>query len=238
MSFLARTQAGSLLVEGPSLVWLSTSESGGEAAPLRLVFEGGAPRAKAAGLDRQIGVSNYLLGNDATQWRQNIPHFSRVKTSGLYRGVDLLLYGSGERLEFDLVFFPGARPEAVNLKLEGADALRLSPEGDLVIRNSGREILLRRPVVYQEDQSGRHSVEAAYALLGPRCVGLKLDAYDRRRTLVVDPVIAFSTYHGGDYQDSASRRGVRSLGQRLRGGIHQLQPVPHHRRSVPDHTPL
>ncbi len=62
VSFLARTQAGSLLVEGPSLVWLSTSESGGETAPLRLVFEGGAPRAKAAGLDRQIGVSNYLLG--------------------------------------------------------------------------------------------------------------------------------------------------------------------------------
>ncbi len=127
-----------------------------------------------------------------------------MKTSGLYRGVDLLLYGNGEHLEFDLVFSPGARPEAVNLKLEGADALRLSPEGDLVIRNSGREILLRRPVVYQEDRSGRHSVEATYALLGLRRVGLKLGEFDRHRALVVDPVLAFSTYHGGDYQDFAS----------------------------------
>ena len=211
-SFTARTGAGSVLVEGPSLVWLSASEAGREAAPLRLVFERSNPQAETEGLEPQRGVSNYFLGNDASQWRTGVPHYSRVKTSGLYRGVDLLLYGNGEHLEFDLIFSPGTRPDAVRLKLEGADALRLSPEGDLVIRTSGREVRLRRPVVYQDGRAGRQSVGAAYALLGPRRVGLKLGQYDRSRSLVVDPVLVFSTYHGGEYNDSAVAVACDPLG--------------------------
>src|SRR5262249_25781511 len=50
--------------------------------------------ARVVGLDRLPGVTNYLIGNDSSKWRTNVPGFARVKYEGIYPGVDLVYYGN------------------------------------------------------------------------------------------------------------------------------------------------
>ena len=46
---------------------------------LTMQLLGSNPAAQAFGLDRLPGVSNYLIGNDPSQWHTNIPNYARVE---------------------------------------------------------------------------------------------------------------------------------------------------------------
>ncbi|MGP8244713.1 MAG: SBBP repeat-containing protein, partial [Bryobacteraceae bacterium] len=92
----------------------------------------------------------------------------------------------------------------VRMKFDGASRLSLNPEGDLVINGAEGTVIEKRPVIYQQDSAGtaRTEVQGGYLLLGRHTVGLRLDRYDPKRALVVDPVLAYSTYMGGSGADS------------------------------------
>ena len=63
-------------------------------ATLRLQFVGADGRSpQPVGLDALPGKSHYFLGNDATGWRTNVPHYSKVVYKGVYPGIDLIFYG-------------------------------------------------------------------------------------------------------------------------------------------------
>ena len=46
---------------------------------LRLQLVGANPNPHIAGLEELPGKVNYLLGNDPTKWRTNLPTYARVK---------------------------------------------------------------------------------------------------------------------------------------------------------------
>ena len=60
------------------------------------------------GLDALPGTSNYFLGKDPRKWQTGIPHYEKVRYEGVYPGVDLIYYGNGSQLEYDLHVAPGA----------------------------------------------------------------------------------------------------------------------------------
>jgi hypothetical protein len=69
--------------------------------------------------------------------------------------------------------------------------------GDLVLYAAGGEIRQQRPRIYQEVAGVRQTVAGGYVLTGEREVAFHVDHYDATRPLVIDPVIAYSTYLGG-----------------------------------------
>lgn len=68
------------------------------------------------------GKINYFIDKDSTEWRTNIPTYSRVRYAAVYPGIDLVYYGNGGRLEYDFEVSPGADPSAIRLAFKGADA--------------------------------------------------------------------------------------------------------------------
>src|SRR5262249_30082151 len=96
----------------------------------------------------------------------------------------------------------GAGPDVIRLRFRGADRVRLTAEGDLVVASRGAEMVQKRAFIYQQDASGaRREVEGRYVLLGRNTVGLRLAGYDRKRQLVIDPVLSYLTYMGGSVTD-------------------------------------
>src|SRR5260370_110573 len=80
----------------------------------------------------------------------------------------------------------------------GADSMRLSENGDLLLQLGSDVITQRVPVVYQKKASGeRVVVPAAYRIATSREVTVKLERYDANAALVIDPVISFAAYTGG-----------------------------------------
>jgi hypothetical protein len=170
------------------------------------------PETKIAGVDSVPGRTDYFVGHDRAKWRTNVPSFSRVKYTDIYPGIDLVFYGNQRRLEYDFIVAPGADPRAINLSLEGARKLRLSPQGDLLVSVSGGEVAFKKPVVYQESRGQRREVEAAYRLGSNHRVNFSVGQYDRNSPLIVDPVLIYSTYLGGEGDDSGQAIAVDATG--------------------------
>ncbi|MEZ5400676.1 MAG: SBBP repeat-containing protein [Bryobacteraceae bacterium] len=170
-------------------------------ARIRMALDGADAAARGSGEARLESVSNYLAGNDRSHWRTGVPNFARVRYHGVYPGIDLVYYGNGRQLEYDFVVQPGSDPSRIGLRFEGANGLTLASNGDLVIAADGNEIRHRKPAVYQDTADGRRAVEGAYRIGENGIVRFEVAAYDRTRTLVIDPVLQFSTYFGGRSRD-------------------------------------
>ena len=165
---------------------------------------GANPGAAVEGVNELEGKVNYLLGNDPAQWRTNIPTFGRVRYSGVYRGIDLVYYGNQRHLEYDFVIAPGSDAGAIALEFAGAGRMEIeAATGDLLLGIGDKTIRQHKPVVYQETSAGRRNVEGRYALLGRGRVGFEVGAYDPSATLIIDPVLVYSTFLGGNHDTTA-----------------------------------
>jgi Beta-propeller repeat len=180
-------------------------------AILRMKLVNTNPKIEVSGQDELPGKSNYFIGNDPKKWQTNVQQFSKVRYEDIYPGVDLVYYGHQRELEYDFVLQPGASPEAIGLGVEGAKRLRLE-HGDLVLTTPAGDVRLRSPHIYQEANGVRHQVCGRYVIKSKSEVGFEVAAYDRRRALVIDPVLAYATYLGGSSTDHFHSIAVNSVG--------------------------
>jgi hypothetical protein len=166
---------------------------------LKMKIVGGAVSPEAAGLEQLAGHVNYFTGNDPQKWRTNVPTYARVNFHDVYPGVDLAYYGNHRQLEYDFIVAPQADPSSITMAIEGAK-LSLNTNGDLILASKGKEIRFQKPVTYQDVDGARREISSAYVLKSAHQVGFKVAAYDHTRPLIIDPVLAYSTYLGGTGQ--------------------------------------
>ena len=181
-------------------------------ATLRIRLEGANRSPKVAGMEELPGRSNYLIGTDARRWRTGVPAYAKVRYESVYPGIDAVYYGRQGQLEYDFVVAPGANPSRIRLAFEGARATRVDEGGDLVIKTDGGDVRQRRPVAYQETGGVRREVAARYAVDARGRVSFELGDYDHARTLVIDPVLVYSSYLGGLDADQGLSVAVDSAG--------------------------
>ena len=164
---------------------------------VRMQLAGANGKAEPVGADRLPGTANYILGNDPAQWHTNVPTFGKVRYAEIYPGVDLVYYGNQQQLEYDFVVAPGASVEPIRLHFAGAKKLKLDENGSLIIAAANGNIVFRKPLVYQMVDGGRRAVAGRFKLLAGNTVGFQAGRYDHSKALVIDPILAYSTYLGG-----------------------------------------
>lgn len=171
-------------------------------ANVRLRMVNSSMKAVPTGEDRLDGVSNYLLGKNPKNWITHITNYSRVLYSQIYPGISLVYYGSGAYMEHDFIVAPHANPALIRLSITGAKDVRLSPDGNLRLTTTAGVLVLEQPLAYQERDGVREPVKALFHLATDGRVSFSMGIYDTTRTLVIDPVLAFSTYLDGTYSDN------------------------------------
>src|SRR2546426_1585846 len=179
---------------------------------LRMKFLGANPTPRVTGVEELRGRSNYFIGNDPAKWRANVPTYAKVEYRGIYPGVNLVYYGNQRQLEHDFVVSPGADPKAITLAFEGMDGVAIDGLGDLVLRADGGGVRLRKPFVYQEQDGQRAVIPTRYVLKAERQVAFEVAAYDATKPLIIDPVLAYSTYLGGSGGDQGFGGAVDAVG--------------------------
>lgn len=168
----------------------SSTENRRSAITMRLV--GANSHATVEGLDRLPGISNYFIGNDSAKWRTNVPHYARVRYREIYPGIDLVYYGNGEQLEYDVVVAPGADPQAVLMAFDGADHLSINENGDVQMDIGRAQILQRKPRVYQVIRGRQANVRGEYRLTREMHVAFSVGDHDVTQPVFIDPVLSFS----------------------------------------------
>jgi len=197
VAFVSRGAGYQITVAADGVTMDFSQNSRSKPSSIRMSFPGGKSIPAVEGFELQLSHDNFLIGQDRSRWRTNVPQYGKVLVRGVYPGIDVVYYGNGRQLEYDLIVLPGADVSRIRLALEGADRLQITPGEDLAIHTGTQEVLLRKPKIYQEINNRKRQVSGRYVLNGKGNVGFEIAKYDHSRALIIDPVLNYSTYFGG-----------------------------------------
>jgi hypothetical protein len=180
---------------------------------LHLSFQGASPNPVLSGHDELSGHANFLIGNDAKDWKRDLPLYSKIKYSGLYPGITVEYAIDGQRIKSEYSVAPGSDPHHIILNYQDAQSAAINQEGALEIRADGIEMIEQAPVAYQTDSSGKRiAIESRYRLIDPHSAAFEVGDYDPSLPLVIDPTISYATYFGGSGTSSVTGIAVDSSG--------------------------
>jgi Bacterial Ig-like domain (group 3)/Beta-propeller repeat/Protein of unknown function (DUF1573) len=183
--------------------------------------------------DELPGKVNYFVGSDPTKWHGSIPTSRKVVQHNIYPGIDLVYHLDANTIEFDFQLAPDADPNAIRLELETSEPqhlssarVRLTPSGDLALSLGDGELRVRKPKAFQLTGGRLQPVLGDFALVTKNTLRFRVGPYDTRRALVIDPVLSYSTYLGGEANDGASALAIDSVGNAYITGFTQSVAFP------------
>ncbi|MCX6835359.1 MAG: hypothetical protein NTW07_09555, partial [candidate division Zixibacteria bacterium] len=175
-----------------------------ETIVLKAALVGANPNPAVSGDDLMDYRCNYFLGNDPSGWRTDVPNYQAVVLEEVYPGIDLAYYGNGRQMEYDFRVSAGADYSQIRIQYEGAEGLAIADDGALIVTTKWGEIKELAPVVYQTVGGGRRPVTARYEVQADHSLGFRLGPeLDPALPVVIDPVLVYSTYLGGSFNDAS-----------------------------------
>ena len=173
-----------------------------ESIAIKAFFVGANSNPRMIGSDKIEYKCNYFYGNEPDRWYTDVPNFNSITYREIYPGIDLKYYGNGKQMEYDFIISPGADPSVIQIKYDGIQSLSVNSDGELVVETEWGEIIEKRPVVYQIKDGVKKAIEGEYLTTNENSFGFQLDSdYDPALPLVIDPVLTYSTYLGGNSDD-------------------------------------
>jgi hypothetical protein len=214
IQFLSRERGyGLALQPGEALFTLSNGHAVTKGSPadaespatlVRMQLSGADSTSTASGEDLQITRTNYFIGKDPSHWHTDIPNYGRVHYRNIYPGIDLVYYGNQRQLEHDFIVSPNANASQITFTLSGATNISVDPKsGDLLVAANSGTLRFLKPVTYQSIRNQRVEIPSSYKLLANNQVSFSLGTYDHSQPLVIDPILTYSTYLGGNDDDFA-----------------------------------
>ncbi len=162
--------------------------------------------------------SNYFIGNNSANWRSGVKSYQTILYKGLYKGIDMQVYSEASMLKYDLVVYPGADPDMIQLQYTGVDKLTLQ-KGELQVTTSVGTATEMVPYAYQFIGNQRVPVKVSYQLKGMK-LGFKVSGkYDPQYPLVIDPTYIFSTVTGARSDNWGYTATYDAQGNFYGGGI-------------------
>jgi hypothetical protein len=170
----------------------------------RIVFEGCSERPILKGQKAVPSKSNYLDLNKPSRSITGIENYAALEYLNLYPSINVSYYGTQRKMEHDFRIAPGGDPSVIRLQFYGIANLRKTTNGDLRFEVDNVPMTQTLPISYQLVNGHRKAVSVEYVLLGGNRVSFGVHNWDGKHLLVVDPILANSTYLGGDTQEDSS----------------------------------
>ena len=141
--------------------------------------------------------SNYILGSDKSKWKSEVYSFSEVYFNQFYPNIDLYYISNNGQLSYNFLVLPLANPSQIQFILTGAESVRISEDGALVLKHRFGEIRESAPLAWTEDENGNKTKVACRFELSGDTVHFNLpNEYDKNQKLIIDPSLTFSTFTG------------------------------------------
>lgn len=193
-----------------TMLRLDSTREGGAPKGVSIQWLNASPALECLGDTPSEGSVSYFVGNDSKRWATNLPTFQKVRINHLYPGIDLLIYLSGGELEFDYLIQPHADPSRIRWLLraepggDGNVPVRLAADGSLRPADGSGAWVLKPPMTYQQLGADVLPISSRYVSSGQSEWALELAEYNPALPLVIDPVLSYSSYHGGAQIDQAN----------------------------------
>jgi gliding motility-associated-like protein len=143
--------------------------------------------------------TNYLIGNEKEKWITDIPNFQTLVYNNIYQGIDLKYYSEHNELKYDLIVQPDGDIEDIKLEFNGQQHIELK-NGKLEISTTSKKLIEHIPLAYQIINGKKVIVNVKYRLTN-NCVGFSCASYNKSAPLIIDPILFYATYVGGNGDD-------------------------------------
>lgn len=162
----------------------------------RVSFEGASDDVQVMPEKAEDSYNNYFIGNDKSKWAANCKIYKGVVYKNMYPGIDVRYYSDKGLLKYDMVINPGANPDNIIMKYEGAQKLFVK-NNQLVIQTSVGDVKELAPYSYQFDNvKGKTDVPCKYEIINGNTVRFKIKAFATDVPLIIDPTLIFSSLSG------------------------------------------
>lgn len=212
--YLLQGKNSTIYLTDDALVFhMSTVKDTAKKTPIFKMTYAGAKKTIAQGAAKLPGVANYLIGPDKNKWYTAIPTYAQVRYKGIYPGIDLVVWGSRNRLKYEFQLAPGSNANAIQIDYSGIEGLRLDDKGNLHITTAAGEVIDYAPFAYQQINGQRVKVQVSYRLIDKNSYGFSVTGdYDKSLPLIIDPDLTWSTFLGGNVEDSGEGIAIDSSG--------------------------
>jgi hypothetical protein len=165
----------------------------------RVLFElqGHNPNPAKEGKQKQEGYYNYLIGNDPSKHASFVGLYKEAVVKNVYQGIDIRYYFDKGSLRYDFIVHPNADPNQIKFTLRGQDKAYTKGDSKLCFTTRFGEVQMADLQTYQENKT----VASKFVKSG-NTWQVELAAYDKSKTLVIDPLV-YSTFIGDLAYDRA-----------------------------------
>jgi hypothetical protein len=201
---LDRTAAKSALQPAPS-----------QRSAIRMTLKGSSPTATMSPEKPLAGYVNYLTGDKSHSYT-GLPTYAATRVASAYQGIDVVYYGTDRQLEYDFVVAPHSDPAQIHLAIDGAHPT-LEADGtvrlQIALPKRDTDIIFHKPVLYQQIDGKRHPIDGAFSVAANGEISFRVGSYDPARELIIDPVIGYGSYFGGNVQDEINGSALNASNQ-------------------------
>ena len=194
IELMATVSFGHIALTGSGIFYDITDPNGGGNI-LHYEFENGN-RPDPKGIDPLDHTTSFFYGNDPDSWVEGAYNFMSARYEDIWDGIDLEFNLKDETAKYQFILDSGASKNDIMIRLRGherysisGDDLIIELEGGTVVADSGLKAF------YRDDPN--EGVEVGFDMISEDLIGFQVYDWDRSRSLVIDPLLEYSTYIGG-----------------------------------------
>ncbi len=180
-------------------------------------FVGANPHPIISQVDAQSYYHNFFIG-DKEIWADHVAEFNEVQYCEMYNKIDLKLFSHGSSFKYDLIVSPGGDPQQIAMDWTGAGEVYLS-DGQLIVETEFGQLIEQRPFAYQLVDGDTVEVPAKFLVKNGQVSFDFPDGYDAENSLIIDPLLIFSTYSGSSADNWGNTATFDEAGNTYAGGI-------------------
>ena len=190
---------------------------------VKLDFVGARKNVKPECLEQSGTIVSYFKGKKE-EWNAGLQTASKIIYRELWRGIDLVYYGTVNKMKYEFIVHPGADPSQIKLAYRGTESVKENTQGQLEVQTPAGGFFDDTPEAWQEIAGKHESVSLKYAIEKGKSgkkiqnapvatYGFTVGKYDPNQTLVLDPsIIVYCGYIGGYGADGGKGIVVDSAG--------------------------
>lgn len=187
-----------------------------KAHALKMKFEGAEQNISYSASSAGPNYYNYFIG-DKSNWASEVYSYASLRGKNLYPGIDIVYKADEGFLKYEFEVAPGANPNLIRMRYNGANSMRIDPAGNLILDLGVTTMTEKKPYVFQIIGQDTIEIGSSFVLDGNE-LRFAIDAYNTELPLIIDPILIFSTYSGSTADNFGFTATYDSKGYLYSGG--------------------
>ncbi|MCF8255675.1 MAG: hypothetical protein K9J84_13950, partial [Bacteroidia bacterium] len=158
---------------------------------------------------------NFFVGEQKF-WKSEVYAYKKLTIKNLYPQIDLEILAQPDGIKLNFILGVGADPNKIKVQYDGADKLFLK-NNQLHVQTSLGELLEESPFSFQMKDSVQEMIDTKYQLTN-NILTYKLDRFNPKEPLVIDPAVVFGTYAGSAADNFGFAASFDNLGNAYGAG--------------------